>query len=309
MTRARSLKAFSILIALAVAATSAVATAAPAPPGMKVKPDLYIQSFTAAKAGSTFWNVQVRLTVKVGIRSAAATSTGPFKVRVEWREEVAGLRGRSSRRSAKSAWTALPEAGIASMQVDPASSRVPLEARTFDATVPGGKTYEFRAVVDSMDQVEESNETNNTETTTYEATICAETGVDLVFTQMRLQRRPDGDVQVDVWVENQCDDPCVSDIYYIIDDSDATGRPGTVERRILVRVNGNTEVGPVGATVVNGVAGRDLTYKVRIEPRGGSCPEASTVNNSCTGKILASETSKTVDCRIPTVMPFPSYGD
>jgi len=309
MNREPAFKALISLAAFASTLAVAAAAAAPAPPGMKVKPDLYVQSFTAAKTGATPVAHQVRLTVRVGIRASTAVSTGPFKILVQYRQALAGPTGRMGRSARKGGWTALPEAGVAGMSYNPTSAKVPLVSRTFDTTVPGGKTYEFRATVDSMNQVDEANETNNGATASYEASICSETGVDLVFTQMRLQRRPDGDVQVDVWVENQCDDDCVSDIYYVIDDSDATGRPGAVERRILVRVNGNSEVGPVGATVVPGIAGRDLTYRVRIETRGGGCPEATTANNSCAGTIAAGETTKIVNCRMPTLIPFPSYGD
>jgi len=296
-----------VVTAMAVLAAAAAGGAPPSPPAVKAKPDLVIQSFTAEQAGVTMSAHQVRLTVRVALRAAGPVSTGPFKILVEWRE--VGLSPRSAARARKGGWTPLPEAGVAGLTYDPASARVPSETRTLTTSVPGGKTYEFQAKVDSMGQVDEADETNNRASATYEATGCAGTDVDLEFVQMRLQRRPDGDTLVDVWIANRCTLDCVADIYYVIDDSGATGVPGSVERRIAVRVDGDSQIGPVGGTVARGIAGRDATYRVRIDPRGGSCPETTRVNNSCTGTILAGEASKIVDCRIPTIMPLPDFSD
>ncbi len=275
-----------------------------APPAAKpVEPDLYVASFTAEKIGVLGdGSHRVRLTAKVGMRSPVRASTGPFKLTVEWKSVAPGPLRRTK---GTLVYTLLQEGGVAGLSYDPTSRIVSrMATRTFEATVPAGTERQFRLTIDSMRQVAEADETNNQATVRYRApafhleVFCS--GVDLRLTRMRFQRRPDGDTVVDVWVKNLCSDPCEAGIFYSIDQGEAVPGAGSVERTIMPRIGGETEVGPVGATIVDGVAGSDATYTVRIGPVGGACTENSDTNNSCRGTIRAGETTRTFDCTLPT---------
>ncbi len=289
--------------AVAVAVVVAVAgTAAAAPPGAKkVVPDLYVMSFTAEGTGVLAdGSHRVRLTARVGLRATAKASTGPFKLAVAQR--TTGLRSALGGGGKSRLFRPLREAGIADMSYDPTRRLAPIVVRTFDTTVPEGQQREFRLTVDSMKQVAEADEGNNTALASYRATGCP--GTDLQLTRMRLQRRADGDTVVDVWIKNRCSVPCEAFIHYLIDESEAVPGGDVVERGIVPRLDGETEVGPVGATIVNGVAGADATYSVRIEARGDGCTETNTFNNRCRGTIRAGETTKTIDCTNRGYMVF-----
>lgn len=295
------------LAAVAVLAVT-VATAAAAPRKSKaVVPDLQIASFTAeAVSVQPDGSHRIRLTARVTLRAGTRVSTGPFKIAVAWRS--VGLPGSFGARKVVHSYTLLQEAGIAGLTYDPARRVVGAVAvRTFDDTVPAGHEREYRLTIDSMKQVPEGNEANNQATVRYRASGCP--GTDLQLTRLRLQRRPDGDTRVDVWIKNRCSEPCEAFIYYLIDESAAVPGGTTVERGIVPRLDGETEVGPVGATVVDGTAGEDATYTVRIEPRGTGCSETNTLNNSCRGTIRAGEAEKTIDCTVPGFVPFPDYSD
>jgi hypothetical protein len=151
-----------LAVAVTAVAAEAVALAAPAPPGMKVKPDLYVQSWTASLVPQQAAMQQVRLAVRVGVPAAAKVSAGPFKVKVEWREKLVVPPDRVGLDRGGSRWNALPEAGVAGLTYDPASRKVPLETRMFTATMPWGSTYQFRATVDPMNQVDEADEAGET---------------------------------------------------------------------------------------------------------------------------------------------------
>ncbi len=291
------------VIAAVAVASAALAVEAAAPRGAKaVAPDLYIVSFTAEPAtvladGSH----RIRLTARVGLRATTRTSTGPFKIAVAWR--AVGLPDAFAARKEVHTFRLLQEAGIASLAYDPASRAILApQVRTFEDTVPAGREREYRLTIDSMKQVAEGNEANNQATVRYRATGCP--GTDLQLTRLRLQRRTDGDTRVDVWIKNRCSEPCETTIYYVIDESEAVPGGTTVERGIVPRLDGETEVGPVGATVADGIAGEDATYTVRIEPRGTGCRETNNFNNSCRATIRAGEAEKTVDCTAPGYVLF-----
>ncbi len=291
--------------AIATAAVLAAAVGAGAEPSRaakKVAPDLQIASFTAEVASVLpDGSHRIRLTARVGLRATTRVSTGPFKIAVAWR--AVGLPGAMSTRKAVRSFTLLQEAGIADLTYDPAHRAIEAAAvRTFEDTVPAGREREYRLTIDSMKQIPEGNEANNQATVRYRASGCP--GTDLQLTRVRLRRRTDGDTQVDVWIKNRCSEPCETFIHYLIDESEAVPGGTTVERGIVPRLDGETEVGPVGATVVDGTAGEDATYTVRIEARGAGCRETNNFNNSCRATIQAGETEKIVDCTVPGFVLF-----
>ena len=233
--RSALLLAWAVLL---VGSAAIDAVGAPPPP-KAVQPDLYVASFTAEKTGVLGdGSHRIRLTAKVGVRSPVRASTGPFKLAVEWKSVAPGPLRRTK---GTLVYRLLQEAGIAGLSYDP-TSRIAtrLETRTFEDTVPAGTEREYRLTIDSMSQVAEADENNNRSTVRYKAPVvhlevfCS--GVDLRITRMRFQRRSDGDTVVDVWVENLCDDPCESGIFYSIDQGEAVPGAGSVERTILPRI-------------------------------------------------------------------------
>lgn len=282
------------LVAAAMA-VSAATSAAPAPPGLKVKPDLYVQSCTASLAAPPAAMQQVRVTVKVGVRAAAKVSTGPFKVKVEWREKLEIPPDRMLLDRGGGGWKALPEAGVTGLAYDPASRKIPLATRTFTATVPWGSTYQFRATVDPMNRVEEADEGNNTATTELRAAYCEAGQVDLVLTRVRLRRQAGG-VVVDAWVTNRCSTDCVSEIIFVVTETTAAGLSRASVNTVASRLDGEAGIGPLSASFPGGGDGGGLTYAVRIDARGGSCPETSTANNACSASLGAGEAEKTITC-------------
>jgi len=269
------------------AAGGAISTPA-APPKtpadiVKVKADLVVANLAVERTGFAAGGAhQVRLAATVRCASPAPATCGPFKILAEYRDGKGGP------------WLRLGEAGVASLSSGGVTVVVPTATRFFDDTVALGRIRSYRVTVDASNQVTESNETNNTATESYRATGCE--GIDLVLTQVSMRRTATGGTLVSVWVKNRCVEPCVAEISYVIDESEAVPGAVGVAQVIGSRIEGETEVGPLGNVVAAGRAGEDATYTVRITARGGACTETSTANNSCRVTIRAGEASRTVRC-------------
>jgi hypothetical protein len=271
------------LLASAAGRAVLAAVATPTPHAVLVRPDLTVATLAVARAGLASDGAHVvRVSVTVCCGASAAVSSGAFKILLEHRD------------GETAAYTRLGEAGVASLSCGGATATAPTATRTFDDRVPAGAVRTYRATVDSAGQVTETNEGNNRASTAYRATGCA--GTDLVLTRVELTRTDEGGSLVHVWVRNRCLSPCVSDIYYVIDEHEALPGSMGVEQRIGGRIEGESEVGPMGTTVAAGRPGMDAAYTVRVEARGGSCAETSTANNSCRATIRAGETGRTVTC-------------
>jgi hypothetical protein len=134
----------------------AVANAAEKPPGVALKPDISITDMKIERISSTPTEDNVRISVTV-INPVRGTSTGPFKIKVEWTENPSA------------GFTLLGTSGVANLVNDPSSIAVRGETRTFDHVVPKGKSYKYRATADYMSQVAESNEANNVNSAGYVA--------------------------------------------------------------------------------------------------------------------------------------------
>jgi hypothetical protein len=126
----------------------AVANAAEKPPGVALKPDITITDMKIERISSTPTEDNVRISVTV-MNPVRGTSTGPFKIKVEWTENPSA------------GFTLLGTSGVSNLVNDPSSIAVRGETRTFDHVVPKGKSYKYRATADYMSQVAESNEANN----------------------------------------------------------------------------------------------------------------------------------------------------
>lgn len=148
----RSLAGLLALFLVAVAA----ANAAEKPPGVALKPDITINDLRIERVSSTPTEDNVRITVTV-MNPVRGTSTGPFKIKVEWTENPSA------------GFTLLGTSGVANLVNDLAAIAVRGETRTFDHVVPKGKSYKYRATADYMSQVAESNEANNVNSAGYVA--------------------------------------------------------------------------------------------------------------------------------------------
>jgi hypothetical protein len=147
------MKRLGILLVMAgllavLLAMATVASAAEKPPTVALKPDIVIKDMRVERISSTATADNVRISVTV-LDTVPGTSTGPFKIRVEWTEDPTV------------GFTLLGTAGVANLANDPSLMVVKSETRTFDHAVPKGKAYKYRATVDFMNQVDEANESNN----------------------------------------------------------------------------------------------------------------------------------------------------
>lgn len=291
---------------------AAVAGAAPPTTATKVKPDLVAASVTAARERIRPEGVyQVRVTVKVALRAAGDVSTGPFKVRVEYRD--APLLAVRSEAKSLAVWTLLQEGGVAGMTFSTASSRLPGETRTFSDTVPPGVVRTYRAKVDSMDQVEEADETNNQATATFRAEGCS--GVDLVVTRVKLRRSARGTVGK-VWVANRCLATCecvvqwgpvrapspdyvtYSDVGQVI--ARRLGGEQTAESpNWLDCSDGSVVVDPAAVPPPESgaaAAPSDETWVIWVSMGSPGCAETNGSNNSCRATIRAGQESSVTEC-------------
>jgi CARDB len=154
------MRKINCLIALAgllmILAAAGLANAAEKPPVAAVKPDIIIKDLSIDQTGSTPAGNKVLVSVTV-LNAAPGTSTGPFKIKVEWTEDpTAGF-------------TMLGTSGVSNLVNDPSAIAVRGETRTFEHVVPNGKAYKYRVTADFMDQVAEANEANNVDSAGYVA--------------------------------------------------------------------------------------------------------------------------------------------
>lgn len=152
----RTGRLFVALGLLAVLIASGVVQAAEKPPAIAVKPDIIIKNLQVDRVSTTPTSDNVRITITV-INTAPGTSTGPFKIKLEWTENPAA------------GFTLVGTSGVANLANDPSMAAVRGETRTFDHIVPKGKAYKYRATADFMNQVDEANESNNVNNVGYVA--------------------------------------------------------------------------------------------------------------------------------------------
>jgi len=130
--------------------------AAEKPPAVAVKPDIIIKDLSIDRTGTTAGGNEVLISVTV-LNGAPGTSTGPFKIKVEWTEDPTA------------SFTMLGTSGVSNLINDPSAVAVRGETRTFEHVVPNGKAYKYRVTADYMDQVAEANEANNVASAGYVA--------------------------------------------------------------------------------------------------------------------------------------------
>ncbi len=139
-----------------IPAAAGLTNAAGKPPAVAIKPDIVITDLSIDRTGVTPAGDEVLVSVTVR-NPVSGTSTGPFKIKVEWTEDpTAGF-------------TLLGTSGVSNLANDPSMASVRGETRTFEHVVPSGKAYKYRVTADYMNQVAEANEDNNVESAGYVA--------------------------------------------------------------------------------------------------------------------------------------------
>jgi len=243
-----------------------------------VKGDLSVASLEVVRLGfGADGSHRVRLDAKIRFSSAArSASSGPFKVKAEYRDGLGVYRP-------------LGEAGVAGMSAGGATVAPPTETRSFETAVPNGVARTFRVTVDSTGMVGETNELNNQATKSYAATGCR--GVDLVLTRVEIERSGGGAV-VHVWVRNRCLDACDGTVNYTVDPHEFIPGDRGVSQAIGWHFEGETSYGPLGNMMAPGRAEGDLIYIISIDVSGAGCVDSDPANNSSRVVLPASETHK-----------------
>lgn len=156
----KRLCALFLLGVLAVIIAAAFADAAKAPisgEAVKLKPDVVIKNVNITRMSTVPEGDNIRINVTVA-NMVQGTSTGPFKVKVEWTENPA------------TGFNFLAAGGVANLANNPASVvTYQTKTLTFNHLVPTGKAYKYRITADYMNQVDEANEANNVTTAGYVA--------------------------------------------------------------------------------------------------------------------------------------------
>jgi hypothetical protein len=141
---------------LTILAAAGLTNAAEKPPVIAVKPDIVIKDLSIDRTGAAPAGDKVLISVTV-LNPVSGTSTGPFKIKVEWTEDpTAGF-------------TMLGTSGVSNLINDPSMASIRGETRTFEHVVPNGKAYKYRVTADFMNQVAEANEANNVDSAGYVA--------------------------------------------------------------------------------------------------------------------------------------------
>jgi hypothetical protein len=156
MKTMRNLIVVAGLLAVLFASAAAVSTGAgEKPPTVAMKPDIVINDVKVDRTSSTATADNVRITV-ILLNANPSTNTGPFKVKMEWNDKPFAP------------FRELGSAGVPNLVNDPSMAAMSI-TRTFEHTVPKGKTFNYRATADFMNQVDEANESNNVEFEDYTA--------------------------------------------------------------------------------------------------------------------------------------------
>lgn len=151
--------AVGLAIFLALSALADAAKAPGSPEATKIKPDIVVSDIKIARTGITpaGHDVQINVTVVNRVRDS---STGPFKVKVEWTEDPT------------TGFNLLGTGGVANLAYDSASAVVNNgKTLLFNHVVPSGKSYKYRVTADYMGQVDEADETNNVSSAGYSAAM------------------------------------------------------------------------------------------------------------------------------------------
>ena len=254
---------------------------------IKIKPDILFHKVKITKTGITAVKAhQVEIKVSARVYAKMRSCTGPFKIRVEWR-------GSKSR-----PWAILGESGVAKLCYNPASAKIGLATRTFNDTIPSGKTHYYQITLDAMGQVAESKEGNNLMLKEYKArrtlapidnrTVVASIqdrlpscdGLDLIVKGVEVIRADSGNIFIKATIKNLCTGSCTGPIIIEVDESDVLGRPGGVTQQISSGIGSKAEFTMFSALGIVNDSSRVCTYVVSVKSEGGCLENASKRGNN-----------------------------
>lgn len=158
------------LIAIIITAGVAYAVKSPISPegasSIKLKPDIVISNLQVTRIDGTSELDNVRIAATI-TNTASGTSTGPFKVRVDWRAipRTAPEWSDDPDFLADIPWNYLSSGGVQNLINDPSRRSMPSVTLYFDHVVPleqlESNRYVYRVTADYMNQVDEAKEHNN----------------------------------------------------------------------------------------------------------------------------------------------------
>jgi hypothetical protein len=124
----------------------------------KIKPDIIIKDFDVIHSITSEGDIKVSITVKL-FNGVKGTATGPFKVRVEWKDD------------STTRWNQVNRDKVIPNLVNSLSAaKIPVATLQFLQRVPNGPTYTFRVFADATHRVYEGTEgeRNNTQSYTFD---------------------------------------------------------------------------------------------------------------------------------------------
>jgi hypothetical protein len=249
---------------------------------IKRKPDLVVHSIKVERtrflpSGEN----SVRVTVAVRNAARFKTCSGPLKVKVEKRELIQGR---------KTPFSRLGEAGIVKLCADPTSMKLQVETRTFQDTVAIDKTYVYRAIVDSMNQIVEENESNNIMLSEAYSWVPECTGVDIVVERVVAFRTDRMGICICAWARNRCGGACTGRMDWVIDETRAGGT-GISRNAGSVMPFQEYSIPESSALCPAYRDGETNTYVVSLSP---PCADSNPSNNSLTISLGPTQTRNEV---------------
>ncbi len=172
---------FSIFCLIAIITAVGVAYAIGSPlssneaQSIKLKPDIDIVKTIVTRVDGTseFDNIRIAVTITNTVKG---TSTGPFNVRVNWREIPRSVPQwitdpEVSEELAAIPWNYLSSARVENLINDPSRKSFPTTTLNFYQVVPleelEENRYVYNITADYMNQVDEIKETNNVQSASY----------------------------------------------------------------------------------------------------------------------------------------------
>ena len=258
---------------------------------IKIKPDISFHKISINKIGITALKDH-RIKIKVSVKnfSPVKTCTGPFKIKVEWRNNK------------KRPFILLQQSGVANLCYDPKNKKVDVATRSFDHLVKSGKTNYYKITIDPLSQVRESNEGNNLIYKEYKAQpvirmpanmnsrvsiedrLPSCDGIDLIVKNVEVIRGTSGNVFIKATIKNLCTGNCTGPIIIEVDESNVLGRPGGIEQQIGNGIGSKAEFTMGGALGIANDSSRTCSYIISVRTEGG-CTEAPSKTGNNTFRI------------------------
>jgi len=255
---------------------------------IKIRPDISFHKVSISRVGITAMkDHKIKLKVSVKNFSPVKTCTGPFKIKVEWRNNK------------KRPFILLSQAGVSNLCFDPKNKKSNIVTRYFEHLVKSGKTNFYKITIDPLSQVNESNEGNNiiykdyTAVPMISAPVNMNTqiniedrlpsceGIDLIIKNVEVIRNTSGNIFIKATIKNLCTGSCTGPIIIEVDESDVLGRPGGIEQQIGSGIGSKAEYTMGSALGIANDSSRTCSYTISVRTEGGCTePHGKTGNNT-----------------------------